>query len=236
MNIQNGGGERTPALIDWLQEKNADIVVLEEFCNNPSGLAIEAALKGRDYHVHSQDEAVSNGVLIAAKEQFDAAALTPRDAHAGVLLRGRWKGGLTIIGAYFPLAIGAKRRLFDVCMEYAKQHLNPPFLLVGDLNTGCNEVDLEAGATPFPCSEDFVALTSSGLIAEWRLQHGLTAREYTWRSPQNGFRIDHAFGNKEFQTRFLPLGCDYDHRTRTRETKLSDHSGLILRLAAAKAN
>jgi exonuclease III len=118
-------------------------------------------------------------------------------------------------------------------MEHAMQHSDAPFLLAGDLNTGCNEVDLETGATPFPCATDFVALTSGGLIDQCRLQHGMTAREYTWRSRQNGFRIDHAFGNEAFVSRYEPLQCDYDHSTR--ESKLSDHSALMLRLGSSKA-
>jgi exonuclease III len=234
LNIQHGGGKRTPALIKWLRIQNADIVVLSEWRKNPNGLAIEVALKSSGYDVHSQDGAKSNGVLIAAKEQFKATPVTPPDAQIGVLLKARWEGGLTVIGAYLPLAIPAQRRFLDVCMEQARQHSDAPFLLVGDLNTGRNDVDLDDGATPFPCATDFVALTSGGLIDQWRLQHGMTAREYTWRSRQNGFRIDHALGNTEFQTRYAPLSCDYDDSTReSKLNKLSDHSALILRLASS---
>jgi exonuclease III len=232
LNIQHGGGKRTPELIKWLGTQNADIVVLSEWRNNPRGSAIEAALKSRGFHVHFQDGAISNGVLIAAKEPFDAVAVTPPDAQIGVLLKARWKGGLTVIGAYFPLAARAKKEFFGVCMEQARQHSDAPFLLVGDLNTGCNDGDFTAGATPFPCADAFESLVDSGLIDQWRRQHGLAARDYTWLSPQNGFRIDHALGNKEFQARYAPLTCDYDHSTRVRERKLSDHSALILRLVS----
>jgi rRNA maturation protein Rpf1 len=53
LNIQHGGGKRTPELIEWLRIQNADIVVLSEWRNNPNGLAIEAALKSDGYDVHS---------------------------------------------------------------------------------------------------------------------------------------------------------------------------------------
>jgi exonuclease III len=227
LNIQHGGGKRTPELIEWLRIQNANIVVLSEWRDNPRGAAIAAALKSSGYDVHSQDGVISNGVLIAAKELFDAVAVTPPDAQIGVLLKAQWKGGLTVIGAYFPLKPRAKMQFFGVCMEQARQHSDAPFLLVGDLNTGCNDVDLQAGATRFPRASDFVALDSGGLIDQWRRQHGQAAREYTWRSRQNGFRIDHAFGNEAFVSRYEPLQCDYDHSTR--ENKLSDHSALILR-------
>lgn len=227
LNIQHGGGKRESALIEWLREQNADIVVLSEWREKPRGSAIEAALKSDGYDVHSQDGKTTNGVLIAAREQFKATPVTPHDAQIGVLLKAQWKGGLTVIGAYLPLAIRAQREFLDVCMESAKQHSDAPFLLVGDLNTGCNDADFEAGATPFPCADAFVALTDCGLIDQWRRHHGMT--EYTWRSRhRNGFRIDHALGNKAFQSRYASLGCDYDHSTR--ESKLSDHSALILRL------
>jgi exonuclease III len=228
LNILHGGGKRTSALIQWLLEQNADIVVLSEWRNNLNGSAIEAALKSSGYHVRSQDGTISNGVLIAAREPFDAIAVTPPDAPVGVLLKAQWEGGLSVVGAYFPLEIHAKRKFFAACMEQSTQHSDTPFLLVGDLNTGCNEMDLEAGGTPFPGATEFVALTSGGLIDQWRLQHGMSAREYTWRSKQNGFRIDHAFGNEVFVSRYEPLQCDYDHSTR--EGKLSDHSALKLRL------
>jgi exodeoxyribonuclease III len=232
LNIQHGGGKRTSELIKWLREQNADIIVLSEWRNNPNGLAIEAALKSGGYHVHSQDGVVSNGVLIAAREQFDAISVTPPDAPIGVLLKAQWKGGLAVIGAYFPLEIRTKRQFFGVCMEHAMRHSDAPFLLIGDLNTGCNDADFTAGATPFPCADAFEALVDSGLIDQWRRRHGLAARDYTWLSRQNGFRIDHAFGNEAFISRYEPLQCDYDHSTR--ETKLSDHSALMLRLGSSK--
>jgi exodeoxyribonuclease-3 len=230
LNILHGGGKRTPALIQWLLEQDADVIVLSEWRNNANGMAIEAALKSSGYHVHSQDGTISNGVLIAAREPFDATTVTPPDAPVGVLLKAQWKGGRSVIGAYFPLEIHAKRRFFAACMEQSREHFDTPFLLVGDINTGCNEVDLEAGGTPFPGATEFVALTSGGLIDQWRLQHGMSAREYTWRSRQNGFRIDHAFGNKAFVSRYEPLQCDYDHSIR--EGKLSDHSALTLWLGS----
>jgi exonuclease III len=231
LNILHGGGRRTSKLIEWLREQNADIVVLSEWRNNPNGVAIKDALKSSGYDVHCQEGSITNGVLIAAKEPFDAIAVTPPNAQIGVLLKAQWKGGLAVIGAYFPLAIPSQREFFDVCIKSAKQHSDAPFLLVGDLNAGSNDADLEAGATPFPCAVNFVALTNGGLIDQWRQHHGMTEREYTWRSRQNGFRIDHAFGNKAFLTRYEPLRCDYDHSTR--ESKLSDHSALILRLASS---
>jgi exonuclease III len=241
LNIRQGGGRRTSELIKWLRELNADIVVLSEWCNNLNGLAIEVALTSSGYHIHSQgghvrsqDGTASNGVLIAAREQFNAVPFTPPDAQAGVLLRAQWTGGLTVVGAYFPLRAPAKKQFFDVCVKCAKQHSDAPFLLIGDLNTGRNQGDLEAGGTPFPRAADFVALCESGLIDQWRQQHQTTEPEYTWRSRQKGFRIDHALANKAFEDRYPHLICSYDHSTR--ESKLSDHSALILRLASSKAN
>jgi exonuclease III len=98
--------------------------------------------------------------------------------------------------------------------------------LLGDLNTGRNDVDREGG-TPFACVEQFDALqTRAGLVDLWRAQHGDTARDWTWRSPKNGFRIDHAFGNAAFRERFQGIRCRYDHEPR--EMKITDHSALVL--------
>ena len=47
-------------------------------------------------------------------------------------------------------------------------------------------------------------------------------------SRMNGFRIDHAFGNRPFIERFGPIRCHYDHSPRA--MKITDHSALLVEL------
>ena len=104
-----------------------------------------------------------------------------------------------------------------------------PFILLGDLNTGHNGLDIEGRGAPFYCADLFDALRSNaGLVDLWRAEHG-ERREWTWRSRINGFRIDHAFANAAFVEYFPSIQCFYDHHPR--ETGLTDHSALLVSCA-----
>ena len=100
-----------------------------------------------------------------------------------------------------------------------------PLVMIGDFNTGRNDLDIEGTGARFYCAELFEALsTEAGLIDLWRQRHD--RREWTWRSPMNGFRIDHVFGNKAFIARFPAFRCAIDHAPR--KSGLSDHSAVVL--------
>jgi hypothetical protein len=97
---------------------------------------------------------------------------------------------------------------------------------LGDLNTGNQLVDKSAGGARYFCAEGFDALTSeASLVDLWRRTNGMDAHEWTWLSNQNGFRIDHAFGNQPFVHLVQP-SCIYDHRPR--EEHITDHSALLI--------
>ena len=49
---------------------------------------------------------------------------------------------LVVLAAYFP-QLQAKAPFFAACMTIAANHTDVPLLLIGDLNTGCNESDIE---------------------------------------------------------------------------------------------
>jgi hypothetical protein len=114
-------------------------------------------------------------------------------------------------------------------MDEALKSDQIPFLFLGNLNTGRNDLDIEGGGVPFYCAHSFEALEGqAGLIDLWRAEHG-TRREWTWRSRRNGFRIHHAFGTRRFLDRYPSISCSYDHKPR--EIGITDHSALILRYA-----
>jgi exonuclease III len=131
----------------------------------------------------------------------------------------------------FP-QLAEKRPFFDVCLKQATG-LAKPLLLVGDLNTGRNDIDLEQGATKFSRADQFDHLTSrSGMIDLWRKSNGFDAREWTWRSHKSGFRIDHALGNAQLESHSPATACWYDHSPRI--CGLTDHSALIILLGHVK--
>jgi exodeoxyribonuclease-3 len=175
--------------------------------------------------------ATLNGVAIAAKAPFDCASVTPGRETAGTLLRADFSDW-TMLAAYFPQN-ELKRGYFDVCCDVAQACSGRPFLFVGDLNTGNQVADKTPRGDKYRCAERFDRLSSTeGLVDLWRRTHGDHAREWSWCTPKNGFRIDHAFGNSEFVDQFRPM-CHYDHAPR--EGRFSDHSALLITIPARGA-
>jgi exonuclease III len=218
------------ALMDWLLRQNPDFLVITEWRSNLSGDKSVKMLQQANFVTDcvGGEDVKKNGLLIAAKESLEYERITPEHAQAGELALVSYQS-LRICAAYFP-QLNQKKAFFDKCIEVAERNYAKPFLIVGDLNTGRNEDDLEMGATPFACEERFISLeTKAGLTDLWRSQHGFAAREWSWRSNKNGFRIDHAFANAAFQQDNNEIDCYYCHEPR--ETNISDHSALVIEWA-----
>jgi len=77
--------------------------------------------------------------------------------------------------------------------------------------------------TPAPSGSN--ELSGTHALDLWRRTQGPHAREWTWMTKANGFRLDHAFGNSAFVAAFDP-SCRYDHSPR--ENGFSDHSALLI--------
>ncbi len=234
LNIQHGGGSirqagaaRAHALLAWTLGHAPDIVVLSEWRDNTVGQGFLSIFREEGFTTATATRPVSgaNGVLIAARQALDARRITPSDSERGELLVAELSDGFRMLAAYFPIC-HAKAPFFRVCIAEAARARKVPFLLIGDLNTGRNELDVEGNGERFHCVELFESLENqSGLIDLWRATNG-THQEWTWRSRVNGFRIDHAFGNKPLVGRFGPIHSHYDHSPR--EMKITDHSALFV--------
>lgn len=229
LNVRHGGGTRISAIVEWVRACAPDIAVFPEWRANKSSAALKEALEELGFKTDSAVRSLprSNGLMIAAKERFSGERLTPLDAEKGELLLARWSSGLVIVAAYFP-QLHAKRPFFEKCMTVTREHTDVPFLLIGDINTGRNDLDVEANGTRFYCEDQFLVLEAqAGLRDLWRAEHG-DCKEWTWRSRANGFRVDHAFGNRQLVKQLAPISIRYDHQPREKAT--TDHSGLILDL------
>jgi exonuclease III len=232
LNIRHGGGHRAQSLLDWLTSSIPDVIVLPEWRNNASGDLIKKGLEVKGFHVATAAQAnrTSNGILLAVKDACQIRRATPEGGKRGELLVANNSAGWTLLAAYFPQG-KAKSPFFNACIEEAVRSPTAPFLILGDLNTGRNDIDREGNGVPFVCADQFDALqTEAGLFDLWRIEHGKT-QEWSWRSRINGFRVDHALANAAFRNRFATVRCLYDHTPR--ETGLSDHSALILKSSAA---
>lgn len=99
-------------------------------------------------------------------------------------------------------------------------------LIIGDFNTGDNNLDTTSTRNPFPRPDLLAELVRSGYTDLWRDSHP-EGREYSYYSlknskPYNGFRIDHAFASPELKPRVV--SCEYDHAPL--EAGETDHAAL----------
>jgi exonuclease III len=234
LNIRHGGGPRAQRLLEWVTRRSPDVVVMAEWQDGAPGAVLKAGLEAKGFQTATATtNGDANGVLVAAKRPFAFRCATPLETRERKRVEGRGGAllvadfdGLRMLAAYFPGA-QAKRPFFEACMAEAEASRGVPFVLVGDLNTGRNDLDVEGTGTPFVCADQFEELTTrAGLVDLWRAQHGDTAQDWSWRSQKNGFRIDHAFANAAFRERFPGIRCRYDHEPR--EMKISDHSALVI--------
>jgi exodeoxyribonuclease-3 len=230
LNIRHGGRRRVDTISEWIEAQAADVIVLLEWEDNSAGNDIKQRLEKTGLCVATAvaGPAPSNGILVAAREIIISQRITPEGSDKGELLRVDIASNVRLLAAYFP-HYRAKTPFFQACMTEALNSNQIPFLFLGDLNTGRNDLDIEGHGSLFHRADLFEALESqAGLIDLWRAEHGIR-REWTWRSRLNGFRIDHAFANKRFLDRYPSTRCSYDHRTR--EIGITDHSALIVTCA-----
>jgi exonuclease III len=218
-NIRQGGGCRTPAIIRALLAHNPDVVALTEFRNNDSGRKIQEALSnaGLSNQLTTPAPPHTNSVLLAAKSPLNC--LTPPLGNEPHRHMAAECSGLCLFTLYFAQN-ELKRSLFNALLSLPPQYLQTATILLGDFNTGLHNMD-EAGAT-FACADAFQALMTAGWTDAWRHHNG-PAREYTWRSKTNGFRIDHLFASPAALASLAAVR--YSHGERCPE--LSDHSILI---------
>lgn len=228
LNVWYGGGKRQHEIVEWLLDMKADVLVLTEWRAGSATIAFELARSGYGRSEVLRDGGLANGVALFSRGDHAAVRATPATADRGELVMARSEG-LCILGAYFPQR-QAKADFFSRCVELVSEEAGP-LLLIGDLNTGSNTLDIEPGGARFHCERDFCELCSRhGLVDLWRHRHGKDRRGWTWRSSKNGFRIDHAFGNRAFLQAFPDFRCEIDHSPR--ESGISDHSALIVDLTS----
>jgi exodeoxyribonuclease-3 len=227
LNLRHGGGSRISQLTDWLVSKSPSAVIATEWRNNIPGQHLRNGLMlhGLESILAAPASSQINTVLLAAKGIISSRADTPLNSPVGDLLSISMEDGVSILGCYFPQRM-AKSPFFRRCTEMAASNSHRPFVMIGDFNTGRNDLDIEGNGVPFHCADQFAGLQEqAGLVDLWRLRHG-ERRDWTWRSTKNGFRIDHAFGNQAFLNRYPNFHCEIDQEPRL--ARLTDHSAIIL--------
>jgi exonuclease III len=236
-NIQKGGGDRIPRLVEEISAYDPDVIALTEYRAGP-GVALCDAMKERGFPYVETTNPTGNrdGIVV-----FSRSSIQLKPCPAPPESQFRW---LDIdlpeygfgIGVLHIIAAGsspkspctaAKTRFWDAVLHVAAARLPEPSLLIGDWNTGAHRLD-EAGKT-FVCDQHFARLSELGWTDLWR-HHNSGVTEYTWYSKRkggvrlNGFRVDHAFATPSLMPRIA--SCRYSHKER--DAGVSDHSMVIV--------
>jgi exonuclease III len=215
-------------IVDAIIQHDPRVVVLTEY--RPSSTPLLESLKqaGFTYSALSKPKSRIGGVAILSKLAIrdESVAEQMGSFESRLLTVEIPEAGLRVCGIYGPL----RGEAFDDCWQSALDVLrgrtHEPLLVAGDFNTG--EPLRDAPQRAFLGSNYFAELGQMGYVDLWRRQHGADVKEPTWYGRANGYRIDHAFATSTLLPRIRH--CDYSHAER--QEKISDHSPIIVELAA----
>lgn len=221
LNIRHGGNKHADALTARLLGYDADVLVVTEFRDNDTGARLISHLQGAGYDTsHPSAHPKQNTVLIASRTRIDRTSTFTRELSAHHLWCAEFDG-VIMCGVYMPQA-HAKLPYWDALIDRARR--SGIDLLIGDFNTGNNDLDKDPEGTKFIGPEMPGRLIATGYTDVWRSLHP-TVREYSWfsRPGDNGFRLDHVYAAPEFAQ--CVTACEFDHTPRLAGE--TDHSALV---------
>ncbi|MEA2493155.1 MAG: hypothetical protein QOJ29_1066 [Thermoleophilaceae bacterium] len=236
LNVASPSTKRAERILDWLGQRDDDILILTETRATEGTHTLSDGLAGAGWEVRlPQLGDRERGVLLASR-----LALAPRAGDLVTYLPGRVEAAtiagaeIDVIGVYIPSRdhtepmIARKRRFVDELRTALARAQSRPTVLLGDLNI--LEPDHWPRHTWFhPWEyELYESLLSNGWTDAYRA-HRVGTIEHSWVSPDgDGYRFDHAFVSSALQPKLV--ACHIVHEPR--ETGLSDHSALELRVAS----
>jgi hypothetical protein len=154
-------------------------------------LRIRLTLGGLESYLAEPATSQINTVLLAARGIIGSQVATPLNSPVGDLVSISTEEGVSILGCYFPQRMD-KAPFFHRCIELAIRNSHQPFVMIGDFNTGRNDLDIEGNGVPFYCANLFAGLPKqAGLTDLWRFRYG-ERRDWTWRSSLAPGEIKHA--------------------------------------------
>ncbi len=241
----NGIKARLPRLIEWLDEKKPDVVLLQEIKSSDDTFP-QSAVRDAGYGAIWHGQKGFNGVAVLARgadpvERLRGLPNDPDDAHSRYLEAE--VDGLIVAAIYLPNGNPQPGPKFDYKLSWFER-LNTraalllaqerPVVLAGDYNVVPTDADiwspsgLAGDALVQPESRAaFRRLAAQGWTDALKSCHP-TARMWTfWDYQMNawprdaGFRIDHLMLSPETADRLVDAGVDRDYRGRE---KASDHA------------
>lgn len=222
-NIQAGGGSRALSIVKVLVKSKSNILILNEFRNNDTGVNLRNWLLKADFRHQAVTNAAKNenSVLIASRLPFDSEAYPDSDVEYSNNIIGAHFSAFSVIGVYLPHK--KKHKLLEYITDVVDKS-DQPYIIGGDYNTGVNHVDQKGKS--FWYTDQLEKLKKADYKDAFRLVNG-DVEEYSWYSHQgNGYRYDHIFVDDTLSG--LVTNCYYDHEWRL--DKMSDHSPMFLEL------
>lgn len=240
---------RLPQLIDWLQARGPDVVVLQE-TKLVDGKFPHEALAAAGWQAQCFGQPTYNGVAILSRTAATDVARNIAgfdDAQARVI--AATVGGLRVVGAYFPNGQAPGTDKFAYKMAWldaletwlrAEIQRHPDLVLMGDFNIAPDDRDVydpEAWRGQIHCTDEerahFRALIGLGLIDAFRV-FDQPPKSWSWWDYRNlafrrnqGLRIDHILVSETLRGRILQCGIDKEPR---RNERPSDHAPVIAEL------
>lgn len=222
-NILQGGGSRIIKIVEALKSSEAHILVLSEFRNNATGNKLRFRLLqlGYRYQVVTSSESNANSVLLGSKISCNTEIYSGVDLEYDGNIATMHFEAFSVCGVYLPHK--KRHTLFDKIKELNDSDV--PFVFAGDFNCGINYIDQKGNS--FWYEEEFKYLLNNGCKDAYRLVYG-DVLDYSWYSHHgNGYRYDHTLVSDSL----IPIVKDCRYLHIWRESKLSDHSPMLLTLA-----
>lgn len=246
---------RLPRLLEWLDESNPDVVLLQELKCVDEGFPL-LEIKEKGYTVETHGQKTYNGVAILSKYEIEDVkrGLPGNDDDIQSRYIEATIKGVRVASIYLPNGnpvdsekYSYKLNWMDRLAEHVRDSLLPseqPVVLGGDYNICPDDRDVydpERWAGDALCRpesrEKFRTLINLGLTEAWRCLHPQAVGHYSywdyvkgrWQKDE-GLRIDHFLLSPQAADRLV--ACDIDKSPRGKE-KASDHTPVIVEIADA---
>lgn len=243
-NIQRGGGDFAPQIMDEIDKLDPDIAVLTEVTyKNLAYIESRFESSRLTHHVTPCVNGGKTSVLIASKIPFEV-------VHRDLAYDGERRVmayfpelDLHVVGLHCPSSgchvpklglLGEVRKgnFLDALLVEARPLKDGRTILIGDFNNGFNNID-RSGGSSFKCVDRLERLAEMGYADVYRLVDPY-GREYTyWSSKRgggdnHGFRLDQLHVAARLHDRVS--GVEHVQHVRgSREAgKLSDHAILVV--------
>jgi exodeoxyribonuclease-3 len=232
LNVCTPSQARAERQLEWLGERPEQVFVLTETSEGTGSVLLAERLGSAGWDVRFPRAAGNErGVLVASRVRMAATAPSIVD-YLPARVQAISIGSLEIIGVYAPSRdesaekVARKRRFLSELWTVIGSRGAGGTILIGDFNI-VEPGQRSAGGLfhewEFELYEELLDL---GWVDAYRAKHPDRV-EHSWVDfDGRGFRFDHAFVSGGLGDRLLH--CEYVHETR--ETDLSDHSGLSVEL------